>query len=72
MTKEQVQSWQHLRHPLAHGTRPDDDQMQEQIDLTHRVQTLLYRLVAHVISYHGPLTDYGTPEWDRYDPAEPS
>lgn len=60
-TREEVEAWKGLRHPIAHGTLPAMGQ--ELVDKVHRVRTLFSRLLFTAVGYDGPYRDYGSAGW---------
>jgi hypothetical protein len=60
-SREEVEAWKGLRHPIAHGTLPAMGQ--DLVDGVHRVRTLFSRLVFTAVGYEGPYRDHGTAGW---------
>lgn len=63
VTKAQISAWDKLRNSTAHARPPEDQQLQEWLDLCHATEVLLYRLIFFVIRYAGPYTDYAARGW---------
>jgi len=62
VAKKLVDSWDRLRHPVAHGRRAED-QPRRMLGLVDAVITLLYQLVFHAVGYRGLCADYTRPGW---------
>jgi hypothetical protein len=58
-TSDQIAAWDKLRNSAAHARPPEDDELQEWVDLCYRAQVLLHRLIFAAIGYAGEYTDYG-------------
>lgn len=63
VSEAKVAAWVKLRNSVAHGDWSGVKQLQEFLDRIGDVQSLFYQLIAHLIGYSGPLTDWGARGW---------
>jgi hypothetical protein len=80
-TKVLVDSWHELRNKVVHPKRIDasrlnDRKFQEMLDVLHRVVTLQYHILFHIIGYCGPYSNYSERDFPMHvyppgqDPAK--
>lgn len=66
ITEDQFRAWKNLRHRVAHGKIPIDEDpasLDEFVRKCNLVAMLLYRLIFYAINYQGEYIDYGVEGW---------
>ena len=68
VTQEEVDAWNELRNPTAHGSwEPKDDTMQVHFDDLYKLVTLVYRLVFVHIGYDGRFDARNVKGWPVHE-----
>ena len=68
VTQEEVNAWNELRNPTAHGSwEPKDDTMQVHFDDLYKLVTLVYRLVFVRIGYGGRFNARNVKGWPVHE-----
>jgi len=68
VTQEEVDAWDELRNPTAHGSwEPKDDTMQIHFDDLYKLVTLVYRLVFVHIGYDGRFDARNVKGWPVHE-----
>lgn len=68
VTQEEVNAWNELRNPTAHGSwEPKDDTMQVHFDDLYKLVTLVYRLVFVHIGYGGRFNARNVKGWPVHE-----
>jgi hypothetical protein len=63
-----VDGWKKLRHPKAHGKALNEDQIA--YDVYYSSVELMYRILASVAGYDGPIVQNSQRGWTNRDSAE--
>jgi len=69
---QDIVSWKFVRNPSAHGSfQINENEIQELLDHTYRLVTMVHKLAFLIIGYSGTYTDCARPGWPRgnYDAA---